>query len=168
MKNTDKNEILDAINDLKNKFNTYETIFYAILTILYSCGLVLITPFVKVFTLSITDLNYSYPLFGYVLIVSEIIWAIRQPYNNLIKSAGHFKQTRIGAWIEASVNIVVSIFLVKKYGLIGVAIGTTIAMIVRTTEFIIYSNKNILKRSNLITIKKNLLMLVEFVIIFVA
>ncbi len=158
---------LEKIEDLKNKFNIYETIFYAILTILYSCGLVLITPFVKVFTLSITDLNYSYPLFGYVLIVSEIIWAIRQPYNNLIKSAGHFKQTRIGAWIEASVNIVVSIFLVKKYGLIGVAIGTTTAMIVRTTEFIIYSNKNILKRSNLITIKKNLLMLVEFVIIFI-
>ena len=63
---------LEKIEDLKNKFNTYETIFYAILTILYSCGLVLITPFVKVFTLSITLLSFLtilYPLFNVSIVI---------------------------------------------------------------------------------------------------
>lgn len=140
--------------NLKDKFGIYEVMFFSIMAILYSCALVLITPFVKVYTLNISDLDYCRPVFGYLLVMGEIIWAIRQPYNSLIKSAGHFKQTRIGAWIEAGVNIVLSIILVYKYGIVGVAIGTFVAMIVRTVEFIYYSNKYILERGIIESIKK--------------
>ncbi len=158
---------LDKKGNLESKFDNYESLFYMLLAVIYSCSFVLVTPFVKVFTLSIADLNYSQPIFGYLIVIGELIWAIRQPYNNLIKSAGHFKQTRVGAWIEAITNFVISLILVKKYGLIGVAIGTAFAMLIRTIEFIWYSNKNILNRSNWASIKKIVTLLLEFVLIIV-
>ena len=50
------------------------------------------------------------------------------------------------AWVEAITNILISIALVIKYGLVGVAIGTFISMLYRTIDFIILASKDILKR----------------------
>ena len=83
----------------------------------------------------------------------------------MLKAAGHFKQTRRGSVIEALVNIVLSVILVWKFGLIGVAIGTLVATLIRATEFIWYTNKNILKRSVLGSAKKILILAIETIIV---
>ena len=83
------------------------------------------------------------------------------PYSTITLAAGHFKQTRIGAWIEAFVNIVISIILVNKFGIVGVAIGTIIAMSIRTIEFIYHTNKYILNRNSITNIKNISLIAIE-------
>ena len=123
-------------DNIKEKFGIYETLYFFITTIIFTCTLVLIVPFVQVYTKDITDVNYIRYTFGALLVISEYIWAIRLPYSSIISSAGHFKETRKGAWVEAIVNIIISLILVKKYGIVGVAIGTIIAMAIRTIEFI--------------------------------
>ena len=152
-------------NNLNKRFDTYEVLYNLISAILFTCGIVLIVPFVEVYTKEVTDANYVRYAFGCLIVVSEYIWAIRQPYNELVKAAGHFKQTRIGAWIECLVNIIISVILVNKYGLIGVAIGTIIAMIIRTIEFVCYSNKYILKRNPWISFRKIIFTAIESLII---
>lgn len=153
---------------LRKRFNSYETIFLTISTVVYSCTLLLITPFVSVYTRNIGDVNYIQPLFGVLLTLGVYLLTIRQPYNELVKAAGHFKQTRRGAFVEAVVNIVLSIILVWNYGLIGVAIGTLVAMLIRTIEFIYHSNRYILEREARNNIKKVIVMIVEtIVVIFV-
>ena len=131
---------------LNKNFKIFEGYYYTISTILFGATLVLITPFVTIYTNGITDANYIRPVFSYVMVIAVFIWAIRQPYNDLVKASGHFKQTKIGAIVEALINIIVSISLVWKFGIEGVAIGTLVAMIVRTIELICYTSKNILKR----------------------
>ena len=64
----------------------------------------------------------------------------------LVDAAGHFKQTRNGAIFEAFLNVIVSVTLVIKFGLIGVAIGTFCALLFRTLQYSIYASKNILYR----------------------
>ncbi len=152
-------------DNLNRKFNIYELLFFTIVTILFTCTIILITPFVKVYTINITDANYIRPLFGYLIVISEYVWAVRLPYSSLTLAAGHFKETQKGAWIEAITNIIISVMLVNRYGIIGVAIGTIIAMIIRTIEFVIHTNKYILKRSVMISLKKILLCLLETTII---
>lgn len=154
----------DETDNLRKKFDLYEIVYFALIVVLYGCCLILITPFVKVYTSGVTDANYYRPLFGYLIVISEFLWAIRQPYNNLVKGAGHFKQTKKGAWLEAIINVVISIMLVFKFGIIGVAIGTLLAMLVRTVEFIYYTNKHILKRNVIENVKKILILVLEFVI----
>ena len=154
----------NEFDNLKEKFNIYETGYFIIISIVYICTFLLIVPFVSAYTNGISDANYIQYSFGGVLVLGEFVWAIRQPYNELIKAAGHFKQTRRGSWIEALLNIVLSILLVYKIGLVGIAIGTLIAMIYRTTEFIYYTNRYILKQSILNSFKKILLILFEVLI----
>ena len=152
-------------DNLNKKFGVYEVIYNSIITIAFSCTIVLIVPFVAVYTKGITDADYVRPLFGVLITISELIWAIRQPYNDLVKAAGHFKETRRGAWVECISNIVISVALVNKFGIVGVAIGTIVAMLLRTIEFVYHANKYILRRSVWESTKKLLLVVVEVVVI---
>ena len=135
------------IDKLNKTLNLYEVIYFTIITIIFTSVLFLITPFVGVYTKGITDVNYIRPMFGYLIVISEFIWAIREPYNTIIKVAGHFKETKIGAWVEAFVNIFISLILVWKYGIVGVAIGTLVAISIRAIEFVYHTSKYILKRN---------------------
>lgn len=152
-------------NNLNNKFNIYEVLYNTLNTIIFTCAMILIVPFVTVYTKGITDTNYIRYTFGYLIVISEYIWAIRQPYNELVKATGHFKETRIGAWVECITNIVISIILVFKFGIIGVAIGTIVAMLIRTIEFVYHTNKYILERSIWLSIKKIILVVIETIIV---
>lgn len=151
--------------NLKKKFGMYEVLYNTISTIAFTCTLILIVPFVSIYTKGITDANYIRYSFGILLVISEYIWAIRLPYSSITLAAGHFKETRVGAWIECISNIVISVILVKKYGIVGVSIGTIVAMTIRTIEFVNHTNKYILDRSNWESIKKIILVIIETIII---
>ncbi|WP_058991111.1 polysaccharide biosynthesis C-terminal domain-containing protein [Anaerococcus rubeinfantis] len=147
--------------NLRNKFELYEIIYFMICTVLFACSVVLIIPFVKIYTSNIHDADYIRPTFGILLVISECLWAIRLPYLTLVYAAGHFKETRKGAWVECITNIVISVILVRRYGIVGVAIGTIMAMIIRTSEFIYYANKKILK----VNVVKSLKKIIELAVI---
>ena len=69
---------------------------------------------------------------------------MRRPYQMAVEAAGHFKQTRNGAILEVIVNIVVSVVMLKLFGIIGVLIGTFAAAMIRTLQYAFYSYKHIL------------------------
>ena len=150
---------------LNNTFRIYETIYFTMISIVFTCTMLLILPFVDVYTKQVTDTNYFRPVFAYLLVISEFFWAIRQPYNDLVKVAGHFKETMIGAWIECGINIVLSIILVFKFGIVGVTIGTLVAMVVRTIEFMYHANKYILQRKQIISLTRVAVIAIQVLLI---
>lgn len=138
---TDDNEKLNKV------FNVYDWISHFSTTFLFTlCG-ILIVPFVKIYTRGITDANYVVPLFAILLTLAYAIQVLRTPYKTVVHAAGHFKQTQLGAIIEAALNVTISVLMVFKFGLIGVAIGTIVSMLFRTIHFVWYLSKNILHRS---------------------
>ena len=150
---------------LNKSFKTYELFYHSIIAIAYICAMILIVPFISVYTLGIEDADYIRPLFGMLLVLGEFIWAIRLPYSSITLAAGHFKETRKGAWVEAISNILISVVLVWKYGIVGVAIGTLVAMIIRTIEFIYHTNKYILERQQFESIKRVTIIAIQTVLI---
>ena len=152
---------------LNKSFKTYELFYYTISTIAYACTIVLIVLFVKIYTQNITDANYIRPIFATIMVMAEFVWAIRMPYSGITLAAGHFKETQKGAWIESLTNIIVSVILVFKFGIIGVAIGTLVAMLIRTVEFVYHTNKYILKRKQRTSIMRAIITIIELVIIVI-
>lgn len=154
--------------NLNRSFKIYELFYFTIITIIFSCTLGLIIPFIQVYTKGITDANYCRPIFAFIIVIAEYMWAIRLPYSSLILSVGHFKETKKGAWIEAISNILISIILVPIYGMNGVAIGTLIAMTIRTIEFMYHCSKYILKRNQINSYIHFGIVFIETLIIFIA
>lgn len=151
---------------LNHTFNIYETLISIVSSVLFGTALVLIIPFVKLYTASITDTNYIEPVFAVLLIAACFIYCIRAPYHNMIIAAGQFKQTNVASYGEAIINIISSVILVIRFGLIGVAIGTVLATSFRFAFYVIYLSRNVLNRSIWLCIKREVINIVAVLIIY--
>lgn len=138
---------------LSRVFTAYESVYHFAVTFIFGCTAVLIVPFVQVYTNGITDANYNVPLFGVLISIANMAYCFRIPYNSIVLAAGHYKQTQNSAWIEMAINIVISVTCVFSFGLIGVAIGTLVAMLYRTFYLVWYISKNIINRNAMYFIK---------------
>lgn len=127
-------------------FNFVEWIIHTSVTITFTIAALLIIPFVSVYTNGIQDTNYIVPLFGYLLIGAYAVRCLRIPYFCVINAAGHFKETQNGSFVAAILNIIITVLLVFRYGLIGAAMGTLVAMVYHTCYFAWYLRINILQR----------------------
>ncbi len=141
---------------LDETFTLYEMITSFACSILFSTVCVMIVPFVRIYTSGIKDANYYQPLFAILLTSAATIYCLRLPYSSAISAAGHFKQTRWGAYGEAIINISISVLLVWNMGLIGVAIGTIAAIGFRTIYSVIYLTNNIIFRPITVFVKRAL------------
>ena len=131
---------------LRKSFERVEWFVHAGITLAFTLTAILIVPFVTVYTRSIHDADYFAPTFAIIFVAAYACLCLRVPYFRLIKAAGHYKQTQNGAWIQMILNLGLSLALVVPFGLIGVAIGTLVAMIYHTIYFAWYLRENILQR----------------------
>lgn len=131
-----------------------EFVIYYVAGFCFSCAIVLIVPFVLVYTSGVNDADYSRPLFAVIFCLAEFLWCIRIPYQSVVLAAGKFRETRNGAIAEPVINIIISVILVFKIGIVGVAIGTLVAMAFRTVQYAVYMSKNVVARSMLTFIRK--------------
>ena len=133
--------------EFKHAFEVIEWAMHVAVMIVFGTTFVTITPFISVYTNGITDADYLQVTFGHMLTLAYASLCLRVPYFRMIKAAGHFKQTQNGAFISAFINIAVSIALVFRFGLVGIAFGTLAAMLYHTCYFVWYLSKNVLNRS---------------------
>lgn len=142
---------------LRTFFESYQTVNTAAATFVCIAEAILIIPFVNVYTKGITDVNYIRPAFAYIMIAAQWFYCVRTPYNNIINAAGHYRETKRGAYIEVILNMSISIIAVRRFGMTGVALGTLAAMATRTVYMAWYLSKNILHRKLKLFVKDMLL-----------
>ena len=150
--------------DLNEKLDIYEYIIFILVFFMFTLAGLLITPFVMIYTNNITDANYNQLLFGILIVISEAIYLIKFPHLNLAYSSNKFKELTKPAFTEAIINIFISIVLVYKMGLIGVTIGTIIAMLYRMITQVNFTNKLIKTRKISIFYKKLLIFIISTII----
>lgn len=142
--------------NLKDTFLKYEDLMSIVGIILFVSTAILIVPFVKLYTKDITDANYVQPLFALIMIFASLIYLMRLPYHNMVIAAGHFRETKIAAYGEAFLNVVISLALVWKFGIVGVAVGTAVATTFRYFYYAVYLSKTILEISIKSFVKRNI------------
>lgn len=133
---------------MEKNFRIYELIVFSLVSVLYSVMTVMFVSFAVMFSHKDTAHNYLYdqPVFAVILSLAGAFSCIRIPYQNIVTVAGHFKQTRNGAFMEAILNIIISIACVFQFGIVGVAIGTLAANLFRTVQYVFYMSRNVLIR----------------------
>ena len=148
---------LYAIGDYKElnkRLDIYEYLIFFMVFLLFSVACILICPFVMIYTKGITDANYYQPVFGIIIMLAEGFYLIKNAHLDLAYAANKFKDIKIPCYIEALINIVISLILIKPLGLIGIAIGTITAMIYRMVFHVWYTSKKLIDRPQRIFYKK--------------
>lgn len=160
----------NLLNTLSRKkvlrsFNFIEWFMHLIIIWIFGSTLILIIPFVQVYTFGIEDTNYNQSIFAFIFLIATMLYCLRIPSNTLVQAAGHFRETQRSSIIEAIINLGISLLLVKNFNLTGVAIGTLFALGYRTLYLSCYLTKNIIKRPIRLFLKQILIDLLELLAI---
>lgn len=153
---------------LNTMFEWTEWLVHTGAVFVFGCTGVLIVPFVQVYTSGISDINYVQPIFAILIVIAYAVNCLRNPYNVMILAAGHYKETQSNYIVAAVLNIVISIITVKFWGLIGVAIGTLIAMLYQTVWMAFYTSRRLLVRPFVHFVKQTIVDIVVVICIYFA
>ena len=132
---------------LQKSYSAYEYMYMVILFVVITCMGVLILPFIAAYTVNMKDVQYVRPVLGVLFTVIVFLQNVRIPGLTIICAAGHYKETRYQAVLEAVINVTVSLALVWKLGITGVLIGTVCSYGYRSFDIILYNNKYLMKGS---------------------
>lgn len=128
--------------ELRKLFSWVEWSVHTGTVFVFGVTAITIVPFIAVYTDGVNDADYIQPLFAVLLVAANAGHCLRLPYNILILAGGHYRQTQWNYIIAATLNIVISIAAVQHFGLIGVAMGTLVAMLYQTVWMAWYDSHN--------------------------
>ncbi len=131
---------------LKRMYGAVEFVFFFFVTFVLMVTAAMIVPFVSLYTKG-ADIDYIYPSFAFLFVISTSFYILKLPGTALINVAGHFKETKWRAILEAVLSVVLGVVLTLLLGKNGILIGTGLALGWRCVDTILYSSKYILNCS---------------------
>ena len=152
-------------DSIRKNLSYFEYMVSSFISIVFPCTIVLILPFVSLYVKGIYDVEYVLPVYALIIIVAQIFFCFRTPYLSLVQAAGHYKETKRGAYFEAAINLFLSVVLVQFVGIVGTAVGTLAANVFRTVQYSFYVSKHLVKRSNLVVAKRMLWIFLNNVVV---
>ena len=134
-------------------FNVYETFYIMATYIIYTLMAVFLLPLIQIYTSGINDAEYTNVFLLLLFVIMNLIANGKLPANSIIEYSGDFKKTRFYAIGEMVINITFSIAAIMYMGICGAILGTIAALLYRAIVTIYFSNKKVLKRSQMYTYK---------------
>ena len=128
---------------LQKSVSEFEVAYYYILSIVYGITMVMILPFISIYTAGFEDVNYYYPTLAFAIVLNGLLYNIKTPQSMLIISSGMYKETRWRVTIQGAIIIVCGVLLGIPFGLAGILIGSCISNLYRTIDLLFFVSKNI-------------------------
>lgn len=150
---------------LQTTYKQFEFTYYALITFVYACALVLIMPFISIYTQGIHDANYNVPLVGYLMVINGFLYNLKTPQGMLTISAGLFRETRWQSTIQGAIAIVAGAVLAPKLGLAGILIGMILSNLYRDIDLLFFIPSHVTGLEPKLTLKRWVNSLLEFLII---
>lgn len=147
---------LQASDDKKlvaDRFRTYQFIAVFGSNAILTTVLVIVLPFVSLFTTSVRDVQYISMQIAILFALSAILEVISNIYGLLSNSGGMFAEMKHISIIGAISNVVISLALVSTYQVSGVLIGTVCSYIVMNAMQMILVHKKQLNGGGAFAIK---------------
>lgn len=154
---------VDNIEKYKKIHDTFEAFYLSIMFALFFVAYILACPFVGVY-MKDADIDYVDKLLPLLFVSAKLLSTCRIVCNNTHNIAHKVKENIIPTIIESSLNLIISLIFVNIWGVYGVLFGTIVALLFRTNQTIIYTNRNILHRSSFATYKYILVYSVTFIL----
>lgn len=134
-------------------YNVYETFYIMATCAIYTLMGVFLLPLIQIYTSGINDAQYTNVFLILLFVIMNLLQNAKLPANAVIEYAGEFAKTRSYAIWEMVINITVSVAAIYYLGICGAILGTIAALLYRGIVTIHYSNKKVLKRSQMFTYK---------------
>ncbi len=143
----------EDLKEYEKIHDSFTTLFLGGMTIMMCTAYLLCIPFVKLYTHGVTDIEYIYEGLPLLFCLTQLLSWSRYVSGNLTGIAGYAKQTSWISMTEAIINLVASVLLVNRYGILGVLFATVIALPLKVLWCVYISDRKVMKRSYFKSIK---------------
>lgn len=123
---------------LQKAYQEFELMYYMLISWAFSCTMVLIMPFIRLYTAGITDVNYNVPLVGILFTLNGLLYSLKTPQGMLVISAGLYRETRWQVTIQGLIAVVGGVILVHFWELVGILVGSILSNIYRDIDLLFY------------------------------
>lgn len=138
---------------LKHAYREFEQAYYLLITVVYGASLLLITPFISLYTKGISDADYILPVLGAMCVLNGFLFNLKTPQGMLVISSGMYRQTRWQSTTQGLIELIGGIIGVQIFGLYGIVGGSILSNIYRDIDLLFFVPKHITRLSHLRTVK---------------
>jgi hypothetical protein len=123
---------------LQKAYQEFEMAFYALISWIFSCTLILLMPFIKLYTSGITDVNYNLPVLGFLFVLNGLLYDLKTPQGMLVISGALYRETRKQVTIQALIILIGGVVFVQLWGLVGILVASILSNLYRTVDLLFY------------------------------
>lgn len=145
----------------------FENAYYVFIAIIYTVAMVMIAPFVKLYTTGITDTDYLLPGLGFLFAVNGLMYNLKTPQGMMVQAAGLFKKTRWQNTTQAAILIIGGFILGDLFGIYGVIIASILSNLYRVIDLLFFIPKNVLHCLPYGSIRRVLIMLTCSILLYI-
>ena len=153
--------------NLKKTTSQFEVAYYYILSVVYGLTMVLLLPFISIYTKNFDDAaRYYIPSLAFLIVANGICYSIKTPQSMLMISAGMYKEQRWRSTLQAAIIIGGGSLLAPFWGINGIIIASICSNVYRTIDLLIYVPRHITGNSIPRTARRMIMVFVDIVIIY--
>ncbi|MDO4487905.1 MAG: hypothetical protein Q4B67_02275 [Eubacteriales bacterium] len=131
-------------DEFNRYFSLYETVYYALLFMVFTLVTAFLYPVIKLYTAGVSDAAIYDSTFLLVMFsITNLIEAIETPLNQLVGVSGIFSDTKKYAVWGMVINLAVTLLTAPWLGIAGCLTGTIVAMVYRLACLFRYTCKNV-------------------------
>lgn len=112
----------EEIKKAKENYHIFESISVLLTTVFTCCWMLLILPFIKLYTQNINDISYINVGLAITIGIQFMLTYYRMPQAVLANVTGLFNETKKVYLLEAIINLVISVLLIFRLNMLGVII----------------------------------------------
>lgn len=131
---------------LKRAHRDFEGFYMALCIVVYGTAMVMMLPFVKLYTQGVQDASYVFPLWALLFVLQGLTDQLKGPLDLMVTAAGAFAETRHYNTVQIIVAVVLGTGLGVAFGVPGILVGIIIANVLRGTLQLYYVPKHITRR----------------------
>ena len=145
-------------DELRSVYQKYQLIIFFAVFVLFGTTAVMILPFVTLYTAKAADVNYIQPMFALFFVLIEASECMMHPCCTLAVSTNQIKETRWAYYLEVILNLSISLLLIHWNPLLGLILGSFVAVTIKNIVFLRFASTQILK-TNILTLFKPLIIM---------
>lgn len=128
---------------IKTVYAEFENIYYLMISIIYTVAMIMIAPFIRIYTDGITDTNYLLPGLGILFTVNSYLYNLKTPQGMMVQAAGLFRQTRLQNTIQAVILLICGLVFGYFWGIYGVLLASILSNGYRCIDLFIFIPKKV-------------------------
>jgi len=130
---------------LQKTYQQFELAYLSVMTLAYSVALVMIMPFIKIYTAGVSDADYYVPLVGALIVINAFFFNLKSPQAMMLIAAGLYRESRVQTTVQGVLVVVLGCIFGRLWGIEGILVACIVSNLYRDVDLLFFIPKYVTK-----------------------